>query len=310
MNAGTLPGVGLPLCTRDSIPADLYALMLGIRLFERSLLDMFSQGVLVGTTHTCLGQEPTAVGVVAALDRTRDIVVGNHRSHGHFLAYCGDVERLYLEVMGKPGGVCGGRGGSQHLHYRNFYSNGIQGGIAPMAIGLALAEKLHATGAVVTVFLGDGTLGEGAVYESLNIASLWQLPVLFVVDDNGYAQSTPRALQLAGAIRARPEAFDICTDELHSMDAREIREAALRCVDRIRADGGPQCLVLHTYRLGPHSKGDDHRDANELAHAWEADPLSQFASTIAPHVVSLTQHTVQSTIDTARTRALAAVTHA
>ena len=168
-------------CTRSSTPEAHYALVAGIRRFEQSLLDLFGSGVLAGTTHTCVGQETIAVGVVSAIDRARDIVFSNHRGHGHFLAYCGEVERLYLEVMGKAGGVCGGRGGSQHLHYRNFYSNGIQGGIVPVATGMALAEKLQRTGAVALVFLGDGTLGEGVVYESLNIAALWQLPVVFVI---------------------------------------------------------------------------------------------------------------------------------
>ena len=152
--------------------AQRYAQLLGIRLFEQSLLDLFSTGALSGTTHTCLGQETVAVGVVSAIDRARDIVFSNHRGHGHFLAYCGEAERLYLEILGKPGGVCGGRGGSQHLYFDNFYSNGVQGGIVPVATGMALAEKTKGTGAVAVVFLGDGTLGEGVVYESFNIASL------------------------------------------------------------------------------------------------------------------------------------------
>src|SRR4051812_34206892 len=107
----------LDVCTRTSSLGEQYALLAGIRLFEQSLLDLFASGALAGTTHTCLGQETIAVGVTAALDRNRDIVFSNHRGHGHFLAYCGDVERLYLELLGKPGGVCGGRGGSQHLQY-------------------------------------------------------------------------------------------------------------------------------------------------------------------------------------------------
>src|SRR5205085_2209516 len=131
------PAVHFSLCDRSSRPEELYALLVAIRTFEQSLLDMFGKGQLVGTTHTCLGQEATAVGVLSALDREKDIVFSNHRGHGHFLAYCGEIESLYLELMGKPAGVCAGRGGSQHLHYRNFYSNGVQGGIAPVATGMA-----------------------------------------------------------------------------------------------------------------------------------------------------------------------------
>src|SRR5713226_6676472 len=141
--------VRVDVCSRSSNAIDQYALLLSIRLFEQSLLDLFATGALSGTTHTCIGQETTAVGVVSAIDRDRDVIFSNHRGHGHFLAYCGEIERLYLELMGKPGGVCGGRGGSQHLYSRHFYSNGVQGGIVPVATGMALAEKLKATGAVV-----------------------------------------------------------------------------------------------------------------------------------------------------------------
>ena len=220
--------VSVPVCDRESSAEDLYGAVYAIRLFEQSLLDLFGKGGLAGTTHTCLGQEATAVGVLAALDKSRDIVFSNHRGHGHFLAYCGLVEQLYLEVFGKPGGVCGGRGGSQHLHFRNFYSNGIQGGIVPVSTGIALREKIERTGAVTVVFLGDGTLGEGVAYKAFNIASLWSLPVLFVIDDNQYAQSTPKQLQLAGSMRDRLEAFGIGVDERETTDAREVGTARAR----------------------------------------------------------------------------------
>ena len=265
--------VSVPVCDRESPAEDLYGAVYAIRLFEQSLLDLFGKGVLAGTTHTCLGQEATAVGVLAALDKSRDIVFSNHRGHGHFLAYCGLVEQLYLEVFGKPGGVCGGRGGSQHLHFRNFYSNGIQGGIVPVSTGIALREKIERTGAVTVVFLGDGTLGEGVAYEAFNIASLWSLPVLFVIDDNQYAQSTPKQLQLAGSMPARLGAFGIGVDERQTTDAREVLQLARTATDAVRREVRPRGLVLHTYRLGPHSKGDDTRDPAEIKAAWARDPL-------------------------------------
>ncbi len=265
--------VRLARCDRASSAADRYALLIGIRLFEQSLLDLFSTGALSGTTHTCLGQETVAVGVVSAIDRARDIVFSNHRGHGHFLAYCGAVERLYLEILGKAGGVCGGRGGSQHLYLDNFYSNGIQGGIVPVATGMALAEKKKGSGAVAVVFLGDGTLGEGVVYEALNIAALWSLPIVFVIEHNGYAQSTPAALQIAGEVAARPRAFGIATEECRSAAAEDIAHHAASAIDAARGGRGPQCLVCYTYRLGPHSKGDDTRSEAELRDAWQRDPL-------------------------------------
>ena len=148
----TTPAAGAParldVCTRASSPGEQYALLFSIRRFEQSLLDLFATGVLAGTTHTCVGQETIAVGVMSAIDRDRDVVFSNHRGHGHFLAYCGEVERLYLEVTGRAGGVCGGRGGSQHLHYRNFYSNGVQGGIVPVATGATTDRCRHGSRAL------------------------------------------------------------------------------------------------------------------------------------------------------------------
>jgi TPP-dependent pyruvate/acetoin dehydrogenase alpha subunit len=301
--------VSLDVCARASSVREHYSLLTSIRLFEQSLLDLFATGVLAGTTHTCVGQETIAVGVMSAIDRDRDIVFSNHRGHGHFLAYCGEVERLYLEVTGRDGGVCGGRGGSQHLHHRGFYSNGVQGGIAPVATGMALAEKLKGTGGIAVVFIGDGTLGEGVVYESLNIAALWQLPIVFVIEHNGYAQSTPSALQIAGEVTARPRAFGIPTVECAAgAGVREILDASSHAVDAARAGGGPQCLVCYTYRLAPHSKGDDNRSADELAAAWSRDPLKGARAAVADEAAAdAIEREAGERVGRARARALAAV---
>ena len=304
--AGAAMPVTIDTCGRDASPRERYGLLYAIRLFEQSLLDLFSTGVLAGTTHTCLGQETVAVGVVSAIDRSRDIVFSNHRGHGHFLAYCGEVERLYLEILGKPGGVCGGRGGSQHLFLDNFYSNGIQGGIVPVATGMALAEKRKGSGAVAVVFLGDGTLGEGVVYEALNIAALWQLPIVFVIEHNGFAQSTPSALQIAGEVAARPRAFGITTLECRSTAVDEIARHAAQAIDAARAGAGPQCLICYTYRLGPHSKGDDPRPAAELREAWSRDPLVASRAAVGETAVLALEHAVADRITAARTRALEA----
>jgi TPP-dependent pyruvate/acetoin dehydrogenase alpha subunit len=194
---------------------NLYRTMLLIRRFEERALAEFSAGKLFGTTHAYIGQEADAAAIfsVASPD---DIVWSNHRCHGHFLAYGGDPYKLAAELMGKATGLVGGRGGSQHIHWRNFYSNGIQGGIIPVATGMALAQKVQKTGQLALVFIGDGTLGEGALYESLNIAALWKLPILFTVEDNHYAQTTPIEKGVAGSIPARFEAFGIKAWELSS----------------------------------------------------------------------------------------------
>ena len=261
--------------------ATLYQRMYFIRRFEETLLDLFSQGKLVGTTHTYIGQEANGVGVIDHLDPEVDVVFSNHRCHGHYLAFTDDAFGLLSEVMGRATGVCGGKGGSQHLCRGNFYSNGVLGSIVPVATGIGLAEKVKGTGAVSTVFLGDGTLGEGVTYESLNLASLWTLPVLFVVENNHYAQSTPIELELAGSIPARAEAFGVEVTALNTTDVEEVHEAAGRAVARIRETGAPFFLVLDTYRFSPHSKGDDNRDPAEIEERRKHDPLLVSGARIA-----------------------------
>lgn len=264
----------LELQAVETMAAARYRQMYLIRRFEETLLELFSQGKLHGTTHTCIGQEANAVGVVSQLERGRDAIFSNHRCHGHYLAFTDDVLGLLREVMGKEGGVCGGKGGSQHLCNDGFYSNGILGSTVPVATGMALAERERGAGAVTVSFLGDGTLGQGVVYESFNMASLWSLPILFVVEDNGYAQSTPTHLELAGEIAARGAAFGIETRQLATTDAVEIERAAADAVESIRQAARPFLLVLETYRFSPHSKGDDVRDPDEIEEARTRDPLA------------------------------------
>lgn len=217
------------------------------------------RGVFFGTTHTYIGQEANAVGVLAGIQEN-DIVVSNHRGHGHFLAYGGEPHALFAELMGKASGVCGGRGGSQHLHWRNFYSNGILGGIIPTATGMALAEKYKQSGSITIAFLGDGTMGEGVVYEAINMASLWNAPILYVLENNHIAQTTPIELSLAGNLDDRFNAFNIPSQHLDTADIHEILQVAPDLLARVRQDISPFALVIETNRFGPHSKGDDTRD--------------------------------------------------
>jgi acetoin:2,6-dichlorophenolindophenol oxidoreductase subunit alpha len=252
--------------------ARLYRRMRFIRRFEETLLALFEEGVLNGTTHACIGQEADAVAVIEHL-RPGDHIFSNHRCHGHFLAWTGDAFGLIAEIMGKPEGVCSGIGGSQHLCAPGFKSNGVQGGIVPAATGIAMAEQLTGSDGLSVVFIGDGTLGEGAVYEALNLASLWNLPLLVVVENNEWSQSTPSATNLAGSIAERFSAFGLPVDELASTDVQEIDEAARRAVESCRERRGPGVLVIHTYRLCHHSKNDDNRPAEEVAARWDLDPL-------------------------------------
>src|SRR5215475_3158059 len=243
-----------------------------IRRFEESLLDLFERGLLNGTTHACIGQEADAVAVIEHLGDD-DHVFSNHRGHGHFLAATGDALGLIAEIMGKPEGVCGGIGGSQHLCAPGFKSNGVQGGIVPNAAGIALAKQLDGSGGLSVVFIGDGTLGEGATYEALNLASLWALPLVVVLEDNGWAQSTPSSISLAGGIPDRFAAFGIPVFEIDSTDVEEIDALAASALAQARAQAGPVAIIIHTYRLCHHSKNDDNRPADEVAARWELDPL-------------------------------------
>jgi len=283
----------------------LYCQLYRIRRFEETVLDKFPTGVFSGTTHTYLGQEANAVGVIHHL-QDGDIVFSNHRGHGHFLAYGGDMRALFAELMGKATGVCGGRGGSQHLQWGDFYSNGIQGGIVPVATGMALAEKRLRSGAVVVAFLGDGTLGQGIVYEAFNFASLWQIPILYVLEDNQIAQTTPCDLVLAGEMKARFAAFDIPVHELDTSDVLEIATAAEGLFDRIRAEGRPRALILHTCRFGPHSKGDDTRDRKLVAALQrQRDPLRIHASRLDPEPRAAIEADIDAEVQAAFEQALA-----
>lgn len=266
----------MTMLVQDSLA--FYRALCHIRAFEETVLENFPKGVFFGTTHTYLGQEANAVGVLRHC-QPQDIVFSNHRCHGHFLAYGGDPHALFAELMGKTTGVCGGRGGSQHLHWNNFYSNGVQGGITPVVTGMALAEKQLGHSPVAFAFIGDGTLGEGVLYESLNLASLWQAPVLFILENNRIAQTTPVEMAVAGNMAARFNAFGIPATELDSSDVLEIYSLAGKLVNEVRQTQTPRALILHTCRFGPHSKGDDTRppEAVEEMKALR-DPLQIQAS--------------------------------
>lgn len=254
-------------------PADLYAFGHLIRMTEQRILDLFSRGLLSGTTHTCLGQELAQVAVVRALDDPDDVVLSNHRNHGHFITYTGDPLGLIAEVMGREAGVCGGYGGSQHIAYRHFHSNGVQAGMTGIGVGVALAQKMAESKAMVVVMVGDGTLGEGLLYESMNLAAIWSLKMLFVVENNGIAQTTDTARTIGGSIEARGRAFGLQT--WHAEDAApEFCADVAAIVATMRTQSRPGMLVVDTCRMGPHSKGDDLRTAEEKQRIAERDPLA------------------------------------
>jgi len=251
---------------------------LRIRKVEEKFLELFSQGKLNGTVHTCVGQEFSAIAFAGQLKK-KDFIFSNHRCHGHYLAFTGDMRGLLAELLGKASGVSGGIGSSQHLCNKNFYSNGVQGGIVPVAAGYALANKLKKNDAIGIVFIGDGTLGEGVLYETMNIISKWEIPLMIVCENNFYAQSTHQSINLAGDIAARAEAFHIKTFKGNTWEPDKLIQDAQKAIDFVRDQKKPLFFLVDTYRLNAHSKGDDDRDAVELQEFREKDFLNIFSHT-------------------------------
>ena len=272
---------GKPIIGCDT--QSIYSFALLIRRTEELLLRLFSQGLLSGTTHTCIGQELCAMSVVRALNNPADIVLSNHRNHGHFLTYSGDFLGLVAEIMGRSAGVCGGIGGSQHLAFRGFHSNGVQGGMTAIGAGHALALKRREENGIVVVIIGDGTTGQGLLYESLNLASIWAVPMLFVVENNNIAQTTPTADTVGGSLEARGSAFGLRTWRLNDSDPDFLKNSE-SVVEEIRASGQPGFLVIDTCRLSPHSKGDDLREPKVMEALRARDPLARLGRDLGPNL--------------------------
>lgn len=258
----------------DARRAQLLRTMARIRAFETKLLSLFSEGKLFGTTHTCIGQEACAAALYPHIDPARDAVFTNHRCHGHYLACGGSMTSLMAEIMGKVGSLCRSRGGSQHLCDGRFFSQGVQGGGMAIAAGYAYRMKRKKTGGLVVAHIGDGTLGQGTVYETLNLASILSVPLLVIVEHNRVAQSTDTAATLAGDVSARFSAFGIDVDRRRADDPSPLCDHLARVVSGVRR-GRPFVQVLDTFRLMAHSKGDDDRPREQIERAWKEDFLAQ-----------------------------------
>ncbi len=238
---------------------DWYAKMVLIRAFEEAIGRLFAEGKAPGTTHLSVGQEACAVGAISAL-RPDDQVFSTHRGHGHFLAKGGDPKLLMAELLGKASGYCRGFGGSQHASHPPIGfvgTNGITGGNIPVATGAALAAQRLGAGRVVMCLFGDGACNQGAFHESLNMAGLWKLPIVYVIENNRYAQwtsieRTTAAVELAD----RAKVYDMPGAAVDGMDVVAMHEAAQVAVDRARQSDGPTLIESKTYRFSGHSKSD------------------------------------------------------
>ena len=255
--------------------------MLLIREFETKVDDLFTQGKITGTSHLCSGQEATAVGATAAL-APGDYVASNHRGHGHFLARGGAAKQIMAELFGKATGYSGGRGGSQHMasFAAGFLgSNGITGGGIPVATGAALSLKLQKRGGLVLCFFGDGAANQGTFHESLNMAAIWRLPIVYLCENNLYAMSTPVGEAFAiKNIADRAAAYGMPGAVVDGNDVLAVKECVAGAAAPARGGQGPSLLECKTYRYSGHSKSDqrEYRSAGE-EEAWHArDPIDSF----------------------------------
>ena len=255
-----------------------YRKVLLIRRVEERIATLFAESKISGTCHLCIGQEAVAVGVCNAL-RPGDQVVSCHRGHGHLLAMGGDPARVLGELMGKEIGYCRGRGGSQHMSAPEIGflgTNGITGGGIPLATGAALSAKMLGLDRVVVGFFGDGATSQGTFHESLNIASLWKLPVLYVCENNGYAMSTPVARTVAGGdILKRAAAYALRAERVDGMDLDAVEATSAQLLRYVRNGNGPAFIEAVTYRYCGHSKSDRkvYRTREEEAEWRKRDPV-------------------------------------
>jgi len=252
--------------------------MLTIRFFEEAVERLFHEGRIGGTAHTCIGQEAVAVGAAAAL-QPQDAVTSTHRGHGHFLALGADPGRLMAELFGRATGYSHGRGGSQMMmapRFGFYGGNGITGGSMPFAAGLALDAHMRGTERVVVCFFGDGASNQGVFHETLNLAALWKLPVVFLCENNGYAMSTPVTHGLARPhVADRAGAYNMPSARADGNDLPVVQQAVAEALLHARSGKGPVLLECRTYRLSGHSRGDkrEYRHANEESEAWQREPI-------------------------------------
>lgn len=255
--------------------------MWAIRAFEEKVSELYARKEIVGLIHLGIGQEAVAVGVASAL-KADDYVFGGHRSHGHAIAKGADLGKLLAELAGRSSGYCRGKGGSMHIVAMDagfVTATGVVGGSIPLALGAAFVCKEKRKGQVVAVFFGDGAGQVGPFHESLNIASLWKLPVIFVCENNGYAEFTPlSAHTLVARLADHARTYGMPNTTVDGNDLLAVREAAREAVDRARSGAGPTFVECLTYRLRGHYEGDPakYRELSEVAE-WKAkDPIARF----------------------------------
>jgi pyruvate dehydrogenase E1 component alpha subunit len=255
------------------------------RRFEEAVDQLFARGLMHGTMHLSIGQEASATGTCLAL-RPDDLITSTHRGHSHCVAKGADLTRMMAELLAKDTGYCRGRGGSMHIAdvaTGNLGANGIVGGGIPIAVGAALAQQLTGSGKVVISFFGDGAANEGAFHEAVNLAAVWELPVVFVCENNHYGMSMAADEAFAiEAIAIRASGYGIPGVTVDGNDVQQVYEAVSTAVERARAGHGPTLVENVTYRWKGHSKSDKnlYRTREEIASWQERDPIVRFEEAV------------------------------
>ena len=258
----------------------MYRQMLAIRLFENQVNELYTRALMPGLAHLYIGEEAVAVGVCEALHRT-DYITSTHRGHGHCLAKGASPDRMFAELLGKEAGYCKGKGGSMHIAdpaTGNLGANAIVCGSAGIATGAAFSAKRLGTGQVAVCFFGEGALGQGVLYEVMNLAQLYKLPVIYVCENNLYTEYTHYTETTAGDILARATAFGLDAAAVDGQDVRAVYDIAHRLVERARRGDGPGFLLCNTYRYHGHHVGDINREyyrSKQEEQTWKTqrDPI-------------------------------------
>ncbi|QQG35367.1 MAG: pyruvate dehydrogenase (acetyl-transferring) E1 component subunit alpha [Micavibrio aeruginosavorus] len=269
----------------------LYREMLLIRRFEEKAGQLYGMGLIGGFCHLYIGQEAVVTGI-QSVQEPQDTVITAYRDHGHMLACGMDAKGVMAELTGRKGGYSGGKGGSMHMFSRdaNFFGgHGIVGASSALGTGLGFAHKYKGDGGVAVAYMGDGSANQGQLYESYNMASLWKLPVLYVIENNGYAMGTSKARHAAGSLYRRGEGFDIPGEQIDGMDVFTVQAAARQALDYVRSGNGPYILEVMTYRYRGHSMSDPgkYRTKEEVEkYRTERDPIEALRKMLEAEGVS------------------------
>lgn len=267
-----------------------YQQMLAIRLFEERVNDLYTRALMPGLAHLYMGEEAVAVGVCEAL-RADDYITSTHRGHGHCLAKGASPDRMFAELLGKEAGYCRGKGGSMHIAdpaTANMGANAIVAGSVGIATGAAFAARHLGNGRVTVCFFGEGALGQGSLYEVMNLAQLLKLPVVYVCENNLYTEYTHFKETTAGDILSRATAFGLFAAQVDGQDVRAVNAVAVQLVERARRGDGPAFLLADTYRYGGHHVGDINREyyrSKQEEQTWKTtrDPIRNLSDWILAH---------------------------